>query len=279
MIFGGTKIIKQLVTPQNDLDTYIDLCQELCEKSGSIIMEYFRQPVEIIDKADKGPSVYSPVTEADRRAEEAIRNLIGEAFPEHGIRGEEYGDLNTGSRHVWVLDPIDGTKSFISGLPTWGTLIALLKDGKPILGAMNQPFVGDRFIGIQNLATLNDKKISTRPCNRLKDATLAVTDLGMFQTSEQLKAFNSIAPQVKNIRFGGDCYNYALLAAGHIDLVIEGSLMPWDIQALIPIIKGAGGHITDWSGKEIQDGGWVIAAGSSELHKVALDHLQGAIKA
>lgn len=237
-------------------------------------MEYFRKPFEIIDKADKGPSVYSPVTEADRRAEEIIRKLIGEAFPEHGVRGEEYSDFTTGSRYVWVVDPIDGTKSFISGLPTWGTLIALLKDEKPILGAMNQPFVGDRFIGIHNLATLNDNKIATRECKRLEEATLAITDPEMLQTTAQRKAFKSIASKVKNIRYGGDCYNYGLLAAGHIDLVIEGSLMPWDIQALIPIVKGAGGTITNWNGEEISDGGWVIAAGSIELHKVALEYIK-----
>ncbi len=241
-------------------------------------MEYFRQPIEIINKEDKGPRIYSPVTEADRRAEEAIRNAIKQTFPEHGIRGEEYGEFNTEARFVWILDPIDGTKSFISGLPTWGTLIALLKDDEPILGAMNQPFVGDRFIGVHNLTTLNNNKITTRPCKRLEDATLAITDKEMLQTIEQHEAFNSIATKVKNIRFGGDCYNYSLLAAGYIDLVIEGSLMPWDIQALIPIVKGAGGTITNWNGAEISDGGWVIAASTAELHKVALDHLKHVFK-
>ena len=165
-----------------------------------------------------------------------------------------------------MLDPIDGTKAFITGFPTWGTLIALQKDGEAVLGAMNQPFVGERFIGVPGQATLNGQELRTRACPKLEQARLGITELAMMRTDAQRRAFDAIASRVEYLRLGGDCYNYALLAAGHIDLVIEGDLMPWDIQALIPIVEGAGGVISLWDGAPVHGGGWVVAAGDKALH-------------
>ena len=248
----------------------------MCNASGEFITRYFRQPVEVIDKADKGPGVYSPVTKADRGAEKIIRDLINETFPAHGIKGEEYGDENLDAEYVWVLDPIDGTKAFITGFTSWGTLIALQRNGVAVLGVLNQPFAGERFIGTPDGATLNGQKISTRACPTFAQARLGITEREMMHTDALRHAFEAIARQVGYLRLGGDCYNYALLAAGHIDLVIEGGLMPWDIQALIPIIEGAGGVITMWDGARVRGGGWVVAAGDATLHAQAVALLKDA---
>ena len=232
--------------------------------------------MEVVDKADKGPGVYSPVTKADRGAEQAIRALINETFPDHGIKGEEFGDERLDAKYVWVIDPIDGTKAFITGFTSWGTLIALLRDGHSVLGAMNQPFVGERFIGVPGQTTLNGEELRTRACATLEHARLGITELDMMKTDAQRRAFDRISSRVEYLRLGGDCYNYALLAAGHIDLVIEGDLMPWDIQALIPIVEGAGGAISLWDGAPVRGGGWVVAAGDAALHAAAIELLKDA---
>ena len=232
--------------------------------------------MDVVDKADKGPGVYSPVTKADQGAEQAIRALINETFPDHGIKGEEYGDEKLDAEYVWVIDPIDGTKAFITGFTSWGTLIALLKNGDAVLGALNQPSVGERFIGLPGQTTLNGEELRTRACPTLEQARLGITDLDMMKTDAQRHAFDKIASRVEYLRLGGDCYNYALLAAGHIDLVIEGDLMPWDIQALIPIVEGAGGVISLWDGAPVRCGGWVVAAGDAVLHAAALAYLNDA---
>jgi len=248
----------------------------MCNASGEVIKRYFRKSVDVIDKADKGPGVYSPVTKADRGAEEVIRALINETYPDHGIIGEEFGNEKTDAEYVWVIDPIDGTKAFITGLPTFGTLIALMRNEKAVIGAMNQPYVGDRFIGMPGQTMLNNRQIKTRACPSLEAARLGITDMDMMKTDAQNNAFNKIAAQVEYLRVGGDCYLYALLAAGQIDLVIEGDLMPWDIQALIPVVEGAGGIITHWDGAPIRGGGWVIAAGDELLHSQAVALLKDA---
>ena len=248
----------------------------MCDASGEVINRYFRSPVDVVDKADKGPGVYSPVTKADRGAEEAIRKLINETYPDHGIIGEEFGNENTDAEYVWVLDPIDGTKAFITGLPTFGTLIALLRNDEAVIGAMNQPYVGDRFIGVPGRTTLNGTPVKARACPSLEQARLGITEMEMMKTDAQRHAFDSVAEQVKYLRIGGDCYLYALLAAGQFDLVIEGDLMPWDIQALIPVVEGAGGIVTHWDGAPIRGGGWVVAAGDAALHAQALALLKDA---
>ena len=262
--------------PAAELDAYVALLHRLCDASGDVIKRYFRQPVEVLDKADKGPGVYSPVTKADRGAEKAIRALINESFPDHGIIGEEYGVENLDAEYVWVIDPIDGTKAFITGFTAWGTLIALWKNGRAVLGALSQPFAGERFIGVPGQTTLNGEVLGTRACGRLEQARLGITEMDMMHTDAQSRAFDAIASKVEYLRLGGDCYNYALLAAGHIDLVIEGDLKVWDIQALIPIVEGAGGIITLWDGAPVHDGGWVVAAGDKALHTQAVALLKAA---
>ncbi|MBT5039556.1 MAG: histidinol-phosphatase [Rhodospirillaceae bacterium] len=259
-----------------ELDAFVALTHRMCDASGEVILRYYREPVEVVDKADKGPGVYSPVTKADQGSEKAIRELINTTFPAHGIKGEEYGDENLDAEYVWVLDPIDGTKAFITGFTSWGTLIALLRNGEPVLGAMNQPFIGDRFIGLPGQTTLNGNAIKARACKKFEQATLGITEESMMKTEAQRSAYKKIADQVGYLRLGGDCYNYALLAAGFIDLVIEGDLMAWDIQALIPIVEGAGGVITLWDGAPVRAGGWVVAAGDAELHAQAIDILKDA---
>jgi myo-inositol-1(or 4)-monophosphatase len=259
-----------------ELSAFVALGHRMCNASGEVINRYFRQPVEVTDKADKGPGVYSPVTKADQGSEKAIRALINETFPDHGIKGEEFGDENLDAEFVWVIDPIDGTKAFITGFTSWGTLIALQKNGEAVLGIMNQPYVGERFIGTPEGTTLNGEAINSRACPAFEHARLGITEEAMMQTDAQRRVYKMIADQVGYLRLGGDCYNYALLAAGHIDLVIEGDLMPWDIQALIPIVEGAGGIITLWDGAPIRAGGWVVAAGDAELHARAVDILKDA---
>jgi myo-inositol-1(or 4)-monophosphatase len=175
-----------------------------------------------------------------------------------------------------VIDPIDGTKAFITGFTAWGTLIALWKNGRAVLGALNQPFAGERFIGVPGQTSLNGEALHTRACPRLEQARLGMTEMDMMKTDAQRRAFDAIASRVEYMRLGGDCYNYALLAAGHIDLVIEGDLMVWDIQALIPIVEGAGGIITLWDGAPVHEGGWVVATGDKALHAEAVALLKDA---
>jgi histidinol phosphatase-like enzyme (inositol monophosphatase family) len=252
------------------------LLHRLCDASGEVIKRYFRSPVDVADKADKGPGIYSPVTKADRGAEEVIRKLIKEAYPEHGILGEEFGNEKLDAEYVWVIDPIDGTKAFITGFTSWGTLIGLQRQGRAVLGAMNQPFIGERFIGMPSGTSCNGTPIRTRACPRLEQARLGITDTGMMKTEAQRLAYDSVASRVEYVRLNGDCYSYAMLAEGHIDLVIEGDLMPWDIQALVPIVEGAGGVITQWDGSPVSGGGWIVAAGDAALHAEALALLRDA---
>ncbi|MBR72648.1 MAG: histidinol-phosphatase [Rhodospirillaceae bacterium] len=255
-----------------DIESYLNFTHQIADVASNVIKPLFRSNLEITDKGDKENRL-SQVTEADRGAERAMRSLIEEKFPQHGIIGEEYGYTRSQSKYVWVLDPIDGTDPFLAGLPTWGSLIALMIDGRSCIGMMNQPIFGERFYGSKNGAFLGPKRISTRKCKNLKDASLSITSLQMLANKSQLDAFKEIEKRVLQLRVGGDCYNYALLAAGSIDLVIEGQLAPWDIQAHIPIIEAAGGIITDWKGNEIKAGGWVIAAGDPYIHEQALEFL------
>ncbi len=255
-----------------NVDKFIILANEMANAAGEVIAPLFRSNIEFSDKGDKDGRL-SLVTEADKNAEKVMRDLISNRFPEHGIVGEEFGSVRKDAEFVWFLDPIDGTNSFLAGLPTWGTLIGLQKNGRPILGIMNQPIFEERFIGSQYGSFLGEKLIKTRECKKLENANLSITSLKMMATNNQLSAFNKIEQRVYNTRVGGDCYNYALLAAGCIDLVIEGELSPWDIQAHIPIIRSAGGIITDWKGNENFSEGLVVAAGDKRIHQEALNYL------
>jgi len=240
-----------------------DLAGRLADAAGEVIRRYFRTgAVEVIDKADD-----SPVTIADREAEGVMRGLIGAAFPDHGIFGEEYGVERPDAEFVWVLDPIDGTKSFISGVPLFGTLIALLHQGRPVLGILDQPISRERWVGIEGRpTTLNGTPISTRSCAAIAQATVFSTAPDMFHGAD-IAAFGRVSAAAKLTRFGSDCYAYGLLAAGFIDVVVEASLKPYDYCAHVPIITGAGGSLTDWQGQPLglASDGRIIACGDRHL--------------
>ncbi|MBI1179894.1 MAG: histidinol-phosphatase, partial [Alphaproteobacteria bacterium] len=212
------------------------------------------------------------VTAADREAEAAMRALIARTYPDHAVYGEEHG-AEWGERFTWVLDPIDGTRSFIGGFPTWGTLIALAEHGRPILGIMDQPVLGERFVGGPDGAFLGDLALRTRPCERLEDAVLYATTPDMFEPEREMPAFRRVEQRVKLRRFGGDCYAYCMLAHGLVDVIVEAAMQPYDIQALIPIVEGAGGVVTNWDGDPAWQAGRILAAGDRRVHRQALEAL------
>jgi inositol-phosphate phosphatase/L-galactose 1-phosphate phosphatase/histidinol-phosphatase len=217
----------------------------------------------------------SPVTIADREAEIAMRRLISARFPDHGIIGEEFGREREDAEFVWVLDPIDGTKSFISGVPLFGTLIALARGGRPIVGIIDQPISRERWVGAAGRPTLfNGAPIRCRPCPSLAAATLFATSPDMFVGSDKA-AFERVAAAAKLVRFGADCYAYGLLAHGFIDLVIEASLKPYDFTAMLPVVEGAGGVASDWRGSQltVASDGRVVVAGDRRTHEAALELL------
>ncbi len=251
-----------------DFAAFVD---ELATISGETIKPFFRTTLGVENKARSGP--FDPVTEADRAAEQAMRTLIRKNFPNHGIVGEEFGNDRPESSYVWVLDPIDGTKSFISGTPAWGTLIGLLKDGQPVYGMMHQPFIGERFTGdgasARYRGPAGERRLNTRACAKVSDASLFTTS-PLLMNDEERELFEKVQNKARLTRFGGDCYAFCMVAAGFIDLVIEAGLKPYDIVALIPIIEGAGGIITDWTGGSATKGGCIIAAGDKRVHAEAL---------
>ena len=244
---------------------------ELASVSGETILPFFRTALTVEDKSRSGS--FDPVTAADHAAETAMRTLIRRTFPDHGIIGEEYGGERADAEYVWVLDPIDGTKSFISGMPTWGTLIALLRSGEPVFGMMNQPFARECFSGDGGGASYRgpagERELRVRACADLAQAVLFTTSPLLMNAADRA-AFAKVEGAVKLTRYGGDCYSYCMLAAGHLDLVVETELKPYDIAALIPIVTGAGGVVTTWDGKPAQNGGRIIAAGDARVHEAAM---------
>ena len=249
---------------------------ELASQSGQAILPFFRAHHVTEDKSAGG--VFDPVTEADRAGESVMRHLIKRNFPAHGVLGEEFGSENTEAEYVWVLDPIDGTRAFISGIPVWGTLIGLTRQGVPVYGMMHQPFSGERYSGDGRQARYEGpggpRKLRTRSVTDITAATLMTTSPALF-AGEEAAAFGRVESQVRLSRYGCDCYAYCMLAAGHVDLVIESGLKPYDIVALIPIIEGAGGVVTSWDGGSAAGGGRIVAAGSKALHEAALGLLAG----
>jgi len=254
-----------------------EFMKHLVFEAGKTIMPFFRRSVHIQDKSLHTEKVFDPVTEADKAAEKIIRNLIEKHYPDHGILGEEYGETSSQAEYLWVIDPIDGTRAFISGLPTWGILIGLLYNGKPVAGIMYQPFTEELYYGDSHLANLLHKEtcypLSVRSCDTLKQATLSTTSPFLFD-EQHFKRFRAVEKEVRMSRYGCDCYAYCMVAAGHMDLVIESDLKPYDIAALIPIIEGAGGIITNWDGKSAVSGGDIVASGDRRIHEQALTLLQ-----
>lgn len=247
-----------------------DFLFKLAEAAAKETLPRFRQFGTIENKLQAG---FDPVTEADKAAEHAIRALIEQEFPDHGILGEEHGALGLDRDHVWVIDPIDGTRAFISGLPVWGTLVGLTHKGKAITGLMSQPFTGELFYALGGASYLSHqsatKQIRTRQTRSLDDATMFTTTPHLFQ-GQAKQRFDALESKVRLSRYGCDCYAYAMVACGHADLVVEPGLNPYDIVALIPIIENAGGVVTCWDGSPAEKGGNIIAAATPELHEAAL---------
>jgi inositol-phosphate phosphatase/L-galactose 1-phosphate phosphatase/histidinol-phosphatase len=251
----------------NQFDAFLALALSLADAAGVAVRAYFRKPLTVDDKAD-----LTPVTAADRAAEQAMRSLIESRFPDHGIVGEEFGRVREDAELVWTLDPIDGTKSFISGVPLFGTLIALTRGGRPILGVIDQPISRERWVGAAGRpTTLNGAVVHCRPSPGLAAATLFATTPDMFKEADAA-AFARVSNAVKLTRFGADCYAYGLLAAGFIDLVLEASLKPYDFCAMVPIVEGAGGIATDWRGAslDLASDGRILVAGDRRAHQAAM---------
>ena len=250
----------------------VALAHRLADAARPIAARYFRTPVQIDDKSDA-----SPVTIADREAETAMRELLTKHVPQHGVFGEEHGAVRTDAEYVWVLDPIDGTKAFITGMPIFGTLIALLHKGAPVMGIIDQPIQKERWLGVAGeRSTFNGQPIATRACAALANAYMYSTAPEMFKDTTAGR-HQALTRQVKLFRWGGDCYAYGLLASGHVDLVVESGLKLYDFAALVPVIQGAGGTITDWHGKalDMHSPGAVLAAGDTALHRAAMGLLSG----
>lgn len=226
----------------------------LANESEKIISEYFRKKIEIEAKDDS-----SPVTIADKKSEEVMRKLIMREFPEHGIIGEEFGEYNPNAKYKWILDPIDGTKSFICGTPLFGTLIALLKDNNPVLGAINFPILKEYLIGDNEISELNGRKVTVKSCDDISSAILLITDYLNFEKYRSISGLNKLIKKVKLFRTWGDCYGYYLVATGYADIMIDPIMSPWDLMALIPIIRGAGGTITDYYGNDPVKGNSIVA--------------------
>lgn len=253
----------------------LEVAEKMADAARSVILPFFRQSnLETDNKLADG---FDPVTVADRNAEKAMREVLAKHRPDDGIFGEEFGQSSGASGRTWVLDPIDGTRGFISGTPTWGVLIALNAQDAPFLGVIDQPYIGERFVGTSDLAQVTGptgtSRLKTRTTQTLDQAILFTTfpEVG---TPEDRAGFEAVAQNVRLTRYGMDCYAYALLAAGQIDLVIESGLLAYDIQAPIAVIKAAGGVVTDWQGGPAHNGGRALAAANPQLHAAALEILR-----
>jgi len=250
----------------------LDMAVRAADAAGDVARKYFRTFFDVEKKDD-----LSPVTIADRESETVIRAIIEDAFPDHGIFGEEYGNVRTDAEYVWTLDPIDGTQSFVTGRPLFGTLIALLRHNRPVLGIIDMPALGERWIGIDGApATCNDEAVTTRDCEDLNNAWLSTTSPQMFEGADT-DAFEALRKRVWRTQYGSDCYAYGLLANGSLDLVVEASMQPYDYCALVPVVQGAGGVISDWHGQPLglNSDGRVLAAGTASLHAAAMEILGG----
>lgn len=249
------------------------LAHDLADQSGAVIRPRFRRRITVANKA--GANAFDPVTKADQAAERAIARLIRRRAPEHGIVGEEYGVERADAPFQWIVDPIDGTRSFITGTPMWGTLIGLLHEGDPVLGLMDQPYTGERFWSGETSSYRRDAggkplRLRTRACPRLADALVMTTSPDLFASGAEMEGFLRVKRETRMMRYGGDCYAYCLLAAGFVDLVVEAGLKSYDIVALIPIVERAGGRVTTWDGRPATSGGRIVASGDPALHDKVL---------
>jgi myo-inositol-1(or 4)-monophosphatase len=241
---------------------------DIAQRAGDVILPHFRRAIAVDDKG--GARGYDPVTEADRAAEQVIRDAIRARYPDHGIEGEEHGRAAGTSRYTWVIDPIDGTRSFIVGHLHWATLIALNDGERAVVGVTHQPYVGESFVAYDGRAQWRrgneQRDLRVRRCARIEDAVVATTDPRHFQSPSQQRAYGAATRGAQLLRFGGDCYCYTQVAMGLVDVVVETGLQPYDVQSLIPLIENAGGVITNWDGERCERGGDVLACGDVALH-------------
>ncbi len=248
---------------------FMELAVEMVDAARIVALRHFRADILIEQKADD-----SPVTIADREAESAMRTLINGRFPDHGILGEEYGKESLDAKYVWVLDPIDGTVSFATGFPTFGVLVALLEDGIPIIGVIDIPLMDDRWVGARGRpTTLNGVPVTTRPCAAAEQAWISASSPFMFAEGSQRDSFDRLRHTTsRRPVYSGNCLAYGLLASGHLDIVCEADMGPYDYMALVPVIEGAGGRVTDWSGNTLtmESDGTTLATGDRALHEQAL---------
>jgi len=249
-----------------------DFAKLLAFESGKIIKSYFRKKITVDLKSDE-----SPVTIADKKSEELMREMIMNEFPDFGIVGEEFGILNPDAEYKWILDPIDGTKSFICGAISFGTLIALTKNDVPILGVINQPILNEFLIGDNEISKLNDEQVQIRNCEQINDAVLLTTDHLNIEKYQNKNGFENLIHQVKLYRNWGDCYGYYLVATGFADIMIDPIMNIWDSAALIPIIKGAKGSITDYQGNDATKGNSIVAS-STKIHSQIIKILNNEVR-
>ncbi len=250
-------------------EAYVDIARRCADAAGAVIRGHFRTPFKVETKADE-----SPVTVADRGAERAIRDILDAELPDHGIIGEEYGIKPTDGPWTWILDPIDGTRGFVAGVPLFGTLIGLTHEGEAALGVLDQPILGERWLAHGDTAsTLNDAPVAARDCGGIANAILMTTDTSYFEPG-QVTAWERVTAACANVRYSADCYAFGLLASGHVDLCIEANVQVYDIAALVPIVENAGGLCTDWQGRPLdltrmaQPG--ILAAATPALHAEAM---------
>lgn len=253
----------------------VAFANRLADAGGAAIRPFFRQRIAVAHK--QGRHAFDPVTEADKGGERAIRAIIDRERPDDAILGEEYGEKPGTSGWRWVLDPVDGTRSFITGRHEWGSLIALEKDDAPVLGILDQPVLGERFIGVNGRSVLIQDGVRTplavRACDDLGAAILCATDPSAYMTAAQQAAFERVKAGARMTRYHGDCYIFAMLAMGFIDIIVEGAFRRWDVAALIPLVEGAGGVITNWQGGVWRDGEPLLACGDRRVHALAVELL------
>jgi myo-inositol-1(or 4)-monophosphatase len=254
----------------------IAFANRLADASGSVIRPFFRQPIDVAHKP--GHRAFDPVTEADKGGERAIRAIIERERPDDGILGEEYGEKQSRNGLRWVLDPVDGTRAFITGRHEWGSLIALEENETPVLGILDQPVLGERFLGVNERAVLMENghrsALKVRQCDRMADAILCATDPSAYFDIQQQEGFARVKAATRMTRYGGDCYLFAALAMGFVDIIIEAGFNRWDVAALIPLVEGAGGIITAWDGSDCRDGKTILACGDRGIHQDAMKLLQ-----
>lgn len=257
------------MTYSSDTQALLTFAENLADSARALALQYFRGTFAFERKDDE-----SPVTVADKAIEAAMRAAIEKHYPDHGIYGEETGQT-FGDENLWVLDPIDGTKSFLTGMPLFGALIAFLNSGRPEIGIIEMPALGERWVGAAGKTTLNGNAVRVSNKTSLEDAMVYTTSPDFYKSEDDWAAYDRLSKRAAIRRFGGDCYPYALLASGHCDLVIDPSMMPYDFLPLVPVIENAGGFVTDWNGNPLtlESAGYVIAASSPKLLESALEEL------